>query len=258
MAVLCRERSLYGIPDGFRQIPEEHRLKEMQSVLDSLVERGVIEMDFDGRLSMHSDYLWLIREICHCERCVTLERRAGEEKKEAFIFWRTGESLLMAEAEGDEYLFSTADHLIVRGILEKSVMTSGSKSLGREVTVPNTALKKAARFRRQGNYTEAIRILRQNGAEEQLVRIISDWTAEKTTDISLRNMKIQEGVCTQSEISYVASEGTVLSVQEMVVNYATCTVFREVDVENVLAALIEAADRFLGEGKKGWSLWRNL
>lgn len=256
MAVLCRERSLYGIPDEFRRIPEEQRQREMQWALDRLVDRGVVEMDFDGRVSMNSDYLWLIESICRCERCVTLERREAEVKKEAFIFWRTGDKFLIAELDGETYLFSLADPLIMRGILEECVLTSSVRSLGGEAVVPNTELKKAARFRRQGNYTEAIRILRQNGAEERLVQFILDWTAEKASFVFLRNMEIRDGVCTQNEISYGVAEGLVLSVQKTVVNYATCTVFREVDGETVSVALAAAADAFLGEGKEGESLWQ--
>ena len=250
MAGLCEKKTIYGIPDGFAAVYEEDMPAAFQQVNDSLIKSRIAEMNFDGKVILHDEYRELIHVCCDCEKCLTVNIQRADRTAADYIFWQTERSLHMAEAVGNQYVFSRTDAAMIRMLTAEYSFSGNGAAESLELVIPQTELLKAKRQARGGNHDGAVRILRQNGADERLSHIIAEGLDEKAVYIGILYMDNRESSCRQTEIAYLNSQGAVFQLGQTVMNFRTCAVFREVDGADARQALSDLIDQFLDCGRE--------
>ncbi len=246
IAVTAGKDKMYGIPDDFSWMEDEDIPAARQQVSDSLMDEDIIGIDFDGKLSVSQDYEELAEIYCSCRKCLTVNRQAANGASEDLIFWQYGDKYYRAEeTEDDYYVFSTVDDLEIKAELTKDTWPEGADG-SNETAIPQVALKRAKRFVTHKETDQALRVLKQNGADERVAAILLDGLQEKAQYLGFLLMDLKSGECEEREKSWLSSRGVILSMSSTVVNYRTCTVFTETTKDEVSQEIGNIVSAFLG------------
>lgn len=245
LASCSDKKKMYGIPDGFAWLPDEEVAVARQLVCDTLQEEGILIMDFDGKISVAPDYQKLVCIYCDCQKCLTVNRQLVDGKAENLIFWCYDAHIFLAEAEEDYYCFREVTPTEVESQIfgEKWSCTEEHKNY--EITIPQIALKKAKRFATKDDSENAIRILKQNSADERTAVILFDGLQEKAHFLRLLLMSLDLDHPEETEKAWLNSRRTIISIRQTVVNFRTCTCFTEVSEESVKQGVKEFVANFL-------------
>ena len=245
MARLSGKRAIYGIPDGFALVPQEELQGEVQRVTDSLCDKGIATMDFDGRITVSEEFSELLRFCCDCGKCLTVNLKKIDGTEENYIFWRLDNALLMAEVVGERYVFSSTDDSLIRALFAGIRFPAGETAGSSEAVIPGRELTEAKSACMQGKSGDATRLLRQNGADERLACVIADGLSEKAGYVGLLLMENGNGSCKKTEKIFVSSRGMTLALTQVVVNLRTCCSFKEQGGEEAGAEVSALLDAFL-------------
>lgn len=243
MAKLCGKKVIHGIPDGFAAISEEDMPVVFQQVYDVLIKKRIAELNFDGRMFLYDEYTELINICCDCDKCLTVNIQRTDHTASDYIFWHFHDTFHMAEVIEDSYVFSKIDAALIGPMISEPGFPCGNTVASSELVIPQTELLKAKRQCKGGSFDSAVRILRQNGADERLSHIIADGLGEKAAYIGLLYMDNREGG--QTEKAYLSSQGAAFELSQTIVNFRTCAVFKEVDGTNVKREISALVDLFL-------------
>lgn len=250
MARLRRKRKIYGIPDVFSAVPQEYRRTVMQNTYDTLLEKQIAVMDFDRKTTLSETYDTLVDFCCDCGKCLTVNNQRSALTNTSYIFWQWIGTYQMAEVVEDQYVFSQVDASAIKAFLADVRYHSQDTGTFLDAVIPQIALTRAKRACKSGNDEDAIRILRQNGAEERLARVITDGLHESACYIDLMYMDNRKGVCQKTEKTYLSSRGAAFSLGETVVNLRSCVRFTETDGGVVQSEISDLVNAFLEEGQE--------
>ena len=245
LAATAGKRKMYGIPDGFSWVPDEELWATRQQVSDALLEEGVLEMDFDGKLSVSDDYQEMIGVYCDCQKCLTFNRQSPDGKSEDLIFWQKDGVFYRAEIDEDWYAIGkvspdeTETSIVTEYWLERMFQPS------EDVVIPQIALTKAKRYLMDGKTDEAIRILKQNGADDRTVAVLCDGLQEKAQYVGLLLMDMRSGECEKNERAFLSSRGITFAVRTTVVNFRSCAAFTECEGKTAQRQIKELVTSFL-------------
>lgn len=245
MARLSGKRVIYGIPDGFALVPQEELQGEVQRVTDSLCDKGIATMDFDGKITVSEEYSELLRSCCDCGKCLTVNLKKKDGTEENDIFWILDGVFLMAEVIGERYVFSSTDTSFVKELFFGIDFPAGDSSHASETVILLRKLTEAKRACTQGKTDDATRILRQNGADERLACVIADGLCEKAGYVGLLLMENSGGNCKKTERYFLHSRGLILALSQTVVNLRTCCSFKEQGGDVAGAEVSALLDAFL-------------
>ena len=246
MAATAGRRKMYGIPDGFAWVPDEKLQLMRQQVSDALLEEDVLEMDFDGKLSVAADYQELVGIYCDCQKCLTVNRQSIDGRSEDLIFWRMGERTYCAEIDEDWYFFSEVSPVEVDALIFVETWPEKLPQSRADIVIPQIALRKAKRYAMEANTEEVIRILRQNGADDWTAAVLCDGLQERAQYLGLLLMDMRSGACEKTERAFLSSRGITFTMGTTVVNFRTCTTFSECDGAAAARQIHEIAKLFLG------------
>lgn len=243
MAAIEGKRRIFGIRDAFSGISKEYRSTHIYEVRMQLLDRGVAAMDFDGKLLLKDEYRTLVNDCCDCQMCLTLEVHRKDSTHLTYLFWKNGRSIRMAEAVGERYLFSFTDGFTARAIVESELPSALGRS-GTTAVIPFLTLKKAKNVATKGNAEEALRLLRQNGADMQTAFVIEDGFREKADYLRVVCMDTSTDTGSTEERVCLSSRGITLLADQTVLNYRTCGRFVTANQETVRSSFKALLDRF--------------
>lgn len=245
MASAAGKRKMYGIPDGFAWMSEKELQLMRQQISDTLLEEGILEMDFDGKCSISEDYQKFIGVYCDCQKCLTVNRQSNEGKSEALIFFQKDGEFHRTEVDENWYVFSRISPLeveastIAENWLEKSLHSPA------DIVIPQIALTKAKRYAMSGNVEEAFRILKQNGADNREAAVLCDGLQERAQYVRLLLMDMSSGNCKENSIAFLSGRGIVFVMGIVVINFRTCATFTECDGAEMQRQIKEIVTTFL-------------
>ena len=113
-----------------------------------------------------------------------------------------------------------------------------------ETVIPQIALTKAKRYAIKEKTEEALRILKQNGADNRTAAVLYDGLREKAQYLGLLLMDMSSGTCEKTEKAWLNGRGVIYSMGKTVVNLRNCTVFTEVEREAVSQDIEKLAAAF--------------
>lgn len=250
LAALSGKEKIYGIPDAFAAIPPSQRKKASSEAEEQLLARQILTMDFDGKVCVSEGCRELIEFCCDCRKCLTINLQKADGTACSFIFWKKDKKLLVAEVIGEQYLLSFTSAETVRKILDE-LRWDVSGEMPPKAEVPQTVLAKAKRLWASGKDDEMFRLLRQNGANEQMASIILDGLQEKAQYVGFLLMDNKKDICEKTEVAFLGSRGVVLALNQSIVNFRSCLVFKPVNAEAADKSLLSLAESFLQKERRG-------
>ncbi len=246
LAYAAGKNKMYGIPDGFAWLEDEEVPAARQQVVDTLLEEGVLNMDFDGKLLVSSEYLDLVGVYCDCSKCLTSNSQNADGSSEDLIFWQYRGAFFRAEIEEDLYFFSGCTALEAEESLTRREWPGSPSQPEKETVIPRIALTKAKRYAGKGTADDALRILVQNGADERTAAVLCDGLQEKAQYVGLLLMDMSSGKCEKTERAFLSSRGATYALCSTVVNFRTCTVFTECSGIDAKKEIFGTVGLFLG------------
>lgn len=243
MALLQRKRQMYGIPTGFEDMSKEKAWELLQQLQNSLIAEDIVEMDFDGQFSLKHDYEEFLRYICDCNKCMELSSQRNN-RTQRFIFWKLENEYIMAEAIGSKFLFSKTSPDQIRALTADMWSEETCCKQKKEIEIRQLAMKKAKRLSLEGNREEAIRLLRQNGADVETARLISDGFEDKADFLAVLLMAGEKDSGPEREALFLAAEESIFEVSQTVINLRTFTKLSSVDGEYPQKTLSETLEMF--------------
>lgn len=243
MALLQRKRQMYGIPTGVEEMPKEKAWECLQQVQKSLIAENIVKMDFVNQPSLQHDYDELLRFICDCEKCMELKSQRNN-RSQNFIFWKLENEFMMAEVIGAKFLFSKTSPDQIRAMTADMWSEEAYHKQEKEIEIRQMAMKKAKRLTLEGNKEEAIRLLRQNGADEGTAWLITDGFEEKADFLAILLMTVEKDSGSEKEAFFIATGARVFEVSQSVINLRTCTKLSGVDGKEPQKALSETLEMF--------------
>ena len=243
MAVLQGKHTMYGIPNGMGSHPRETALK----TLDEMLAKQVASMDLDGRISLAPEYAHLTAFYCDCQKCLTVNFQEPEGETQNLIFWQYHGKYQMARFIQGRYVFFETTPAVIRDLLGQMIFRECHPQTVSPAIIPHNQLLQAKRLCLGEQVADGIRLLRQQGASEELAKVIADGLLEQAYALNLLSMEQTPGGCQQTELAYLSSRGFLLSLEETIMNYRSCTVFTSVDPAEMDDAVHQLVERFCRE-----------
>lgn len=243
MAYLTQKKKMYGIPDQMGT----DRQAMMQSVIDSLIDKQIAVMDMDGHVSLADEYCELISFVSDCRKCLTINIQKEDQTTQSVILWKYNGRYLMAEAIGERYVMSAVDQSMIRAMTPSVIPKREYSDQTAEAVIPRIELVKAKRFCQSGKQEDAIRVLRQNGADERLASAIAEGLSERAYYLGILYMDVKQDECAKMESAFLSNQDVLLQLSQTIVNFRTCAVFSEVTSESMQNAIAQTIENFLNE-----------
>lgn len=244
MAYLAKKQKMYGVPDAMGA----DRKAELQTVLDGLVSQGIADMDMDGKITLRADYFPTVSYYCDCEKCLTVNVRKEDSTEQSVIFWLHNDGGVMAEVMDDRYVFSAVDMDTVKAMVNGLLCTDSTKELTAPVVIPQLDIVKAKRACLRGNYAEAVRMMRQSGADSRISNAIVSGLQGHAYYLGLLYMDMQTGTCRKKDLSFLYSDGMILSLGQTVANLRTCATFTTITREDMHDTVRSFVNEFAQKG----------
>lgn len=243
IAYLAKKKKMYGIPAAFGN----DRRAEMQDTIDDLLKQQIAEMDIDGKIRLNEAYKHTADIISDCDKCITVNTQNEDGTSNNYIFWRCSSDYFMAEVLDYHYVISQIGAEFISSIFDGLAFTFQNEEQGRQCVLPQLILTKAKRLCMDGRQDDAVRLLRQNGASEEIALVITQGLCEKARYVATLLMEIQDGVCQKKSEAFLGAKGITLSLKQTVEDYRTCCAFNEVPRDDANKAIREAVGAFLCE-----------
>lgn len=240
MAYLAQKSKMYGVPNVFGKNSQV----QIQNTMDELMEKQIAVMDMDGSLKLSTDYLETMDFVCSCTQCVTVNLQHAR-KHISYIFWRRGNRYLMAEVINHKYILSVVDYTMVQTIFDMLTIHEKLCAQATETVVPQIALQKAQRSCANDQWDDAVRILRQHGAEEQIAMAIVEGLSGGARLVRILSITPTPEEWDKTEFTYLWSRGICIKMQQTVQNLRTCVVFTGVEAAAANQAIKDILTKFL-------------
>lgn len=228
LAYVSKKRKIYGVQDTFSQMSVSEREQAINGVCDSLLTDSTIDIDFDGNYSVNKTNTELIQFLCEPDMCIVIDVQRASNQSVQYIVWKRRSRTLQAEVINNRFEFfcENPEWIAKRctGLLQ------GEDTIDKTV-IPRIALQKASRCCAADNPDDAIRILRQNSASEELAALIVDSLYGKATCIRATKLSLRGEECKNRSVAFLSGRNTVLSIGETIVNLRTCAVFTGITAE---------------------------
>ena len=214
MAFLAGKEKMYGIADAFSLIPPTQREETLQRETDLLLDKGCLEMDFDGALALSPDGAFVVEAVTSCESCLIVCRNSPKEGSLTSIFWRGGETFLRADLRKDLYCFSECTAESVREALPVwRLKPAEEEAESVEAEISQSVLGKAKRYLAEGNRQEALRLLQQNGIGRRPAGLLADALEEKLRYLGLTVVSPRGEKPGKFNAAWLAGEDRLLSLK---------------------------------------------
>ena len=245
LAAAAGKKTMYGIPDGFALLNDEEIPAARRQAEDILLDEGITAMDFDGRLNVSAEYMKLANICCDCEKCLTVNRQRTDGTAEDIIFWMYGGKLYQAEVVDDYYVFSDVEEATVRASAFGEKWHCGKTQGENRTVIPRVTLIKAKRYAAENKTEDAVRFLRQSGADDRTSAVIVDGLQERAEYLGLLLMEIEGTECKKTEKAWLNSRGVACAVANVVEDFRSCIAFSETTEEEINGEIRELTDMFL-------------
>lgn len=243
MAVIRNKKTMYGIPDVMGGAPRE----TLREIIDVMLEHHLAQMDLDGSMSLQEPYAELMDFCCDCQKCLTIDFREAGSKTQSVILWKRGGRYLFAQWVRERFVFSEMSEAMVRALAGLVIPAGYSLADLPETAIPNNHLQQAKRMCARDETGDAVRLLRQNGAAEEMAWVIADGLREEGYALNMTLMDMTGGAADRREIACLASRGSLLELDRTVENYRSCTVFRPADTSGIQQKIQQLAACFWKE-----------
>lgn len=240
MALLLQKDILYGIPNDF----ETGSQIAIQSTLDALMEANVVHMDMDGCVFLDASYHNLVNTVCDSNKFLTVYRRNGNTCDRQTSFWSYAGRYLMADVFEAQYLFSWADEATIRSLLDDCVYQGERAEETVEIVIPQIQLVKALRLCQDDRANDAIRLLRQNGAPEEIAHVVLDGLRRESYFLEVKFADLSSGDSAVSELSFLASRGHLLSLRKTMLNLRSCKKLSAATTRDMHCAISQISNSF--------------
>ena len=243
MAQIARKKRLFGIADPFQGHDTDNRSAVMSETVDELLQLGVVEVDFINGVCIKEQYKDYLSFICDCDMCLVCNQMECGDTKNV-VLWKKNGTFLMAEMVGNRVVLSNLSMTQVEYLLAAIKFGESANIIVDSFCIPQIELSKAKRLLMNGKRQEAVRVLRQNGTEQHLVRALLTGLEEKASFLGLTLVDCETDGVNQTEHTWLFSEDILLSLQKQVINYRTCTRFEVVSFSLVNEQICSVRNRF--------------
>lgn len=234
---------VYGLPDYFAGISQGEQNYLLQAATERLMEKQVLKMDFDGVVELAPDYRDIASVVFSCEKCLTVNLQDGRSGAKAFIFWKSTDRLVMAEAVENQYVLSFSDGDFLKALVSSFAYKDADELPGSFV-IPGITLEKAKRACEEGRLDDAIRLIRQAGAHEKEAFMFAEALCCRADVLSVLLADAQNGDAI-TELTYFQTNRTLFRVGAKVVNLRSCAEIAGADAESAKTSIEQLVNSFL-------------
>lgn len=247
MARLAGKRRMFGIPDVLAGISKDEQPSIIRHYCDELVQRGIAALDIDGNIRLVEEYRNIPNIYSDCDYCMTITRQAESGENKAYAFWKKAGKIHMAESVGEGYLITESNQKEVRSCcgIDIAAADDDTEVIAQSTPIPQIALVKAKRAAMSGERDRVIRILRENGADQQLAGILCRGLEEKADYVGLLLMKAAGEKVETQEVAWLQRNGVTLTAHKEVINYRTCIAFERTPAAGLAAKAEAIVETFL-------------
>ena len=174
LARLCGKKRIQAIPDEFGELSAEEKSMAKAKTVDSLFEKALLRIDFDGKTYPGEDAQRIAEFISESENVVIIRQHGLVDGTEGLAIWQRKGQLLRAEQVGENFVltdFPNADFTEMRDYLI-SRLPSVSVVNDALVEIPRLTMRRARRWCFEGKESEAMQLLRETGAPEDIVILL--------------------------------------------------------------------------------------
>lgn len=234
MAQVCKKRHMFGIYDGFESVPEEEVAAAKATVMDSLLDKGVLTINLDGATYLDDDYNRIISFVCDADKCITVSyQNVPSDRYEDVIFWKTGEAFLKATAYTDQYVFSEANKKEFDDYLTSLFSWEPTSEKTETIIIPKIVLINAKKTAVEKDGSYARTYLLRHGAGDSADLLLpgllgtADFLGIQFVD------NTAEGNNTRIEMSWLFSGNTIFELSNEIVNYHSCLKMKPCDSDSI-------------------------
>lgn len=244
LAAACRKDKVYAVDNLFLQMPEEDIGMEKQKALDALLQKGLMQMDFDGDICPSADAKKLIDFLSDCSAFSLLTFQDGAGGYQKKIAWKLHDEFLLSDEKNGIYRMnpSLAD-AAATDLQAFFCWDTPECDVGESVTVPQLDLKKAKRHQKTEDYDAALRVLRQAGITGKMAETVVASLFEKTSFYSAVYVNLDRDEPSAESCMFSCGEFGYLQMCPAVENYRSTAVFTMTTKEilrNAVNGIIQA------------------
>lgn len=174
LARLCDKKKIFVIPDEFGELSAEEKKKAKACAIDSLNEKNLLVIDFDGNTFPTEDARRIAEFISECENTVVIKQEGILPSSEGLAVWQRSGKLLKAEQIGERFVFSELSKEALTEIWDSLISSLPTTSAvnGAFVEIPRLTMRKSRRWCFEEKNAEAIDLLRECGAPEDIATLL--------------------------------------------------------------------------------------
>ncbi len=205
LCALLGANEVYGIDDGFASVSKDKLAQTVSETADSLMQKGCLEIDFDGNNIVQSDTSDIIKIIAHSQSHLILHSVCGGLQENPCIFYRNGDGIVKSEFKNNTFEIAK----ITAERMKLEIYTRFSESLPQNSNdsyrVHGDVFENARKFAVVGKSEEATKLLCENGIDGQSAELIVKGYTQKSDFVSIvvsctvRGKESTDGMVTLSD-----------------------------------------------------------
>lgn len=191
---------VFGIADGFADVPINEISAKVQETTDGLMEKGLVEMDFTGNTKISSEAKKLMSVIGNSKNMLTVQvYMCDTQTAKAYVFYKEKNTILCSEQCSGGYSLGFISYNDLKEIL--SEYFSDRKTVGKNKYIADidvNLFKKAA----VSDYKTALSVLSECSLEEPVSQTLAKSFSKEADSFSM--------IAIPAEASALSVEGLAL------------------------------------------------
>lgn len=171
---MCGKRRICAIPDEYGELSTEERPAVKASAINSICEKKLLLIDFDGHISPSEDAKKIADFVSDSDSVIIIKQCGVLQGSEGIAIWEKNGEFLQADQIEDRFFLSqiAKDDLSQLWNTLSSAIPRASVESERQVEIPRLAMRKARRLCCERRETEALELLRENGVLQDTATLL--------------------------------------------------------------------------------------
>lgn len=234
---------VFGIPDAFSNAAPETMRGEVLEAQQSLQEKGVLTLDFDGNTDVQSEWNELLEIVFHCEGFTALDRQLVDGGHTGFLFYRRNGNIVASRFDGQDYTFERigADEYAQRidACVGWEILADGPSETNAQI--PQRGLLK---LKNKDNRSICAELIRRGLSKEAAV-IVADAFALRSNFYSFAFVDVNAKTDGIKSLMFLGDGRGILEVRNTLVGNADYVALSGVKLETLRKKLAQDAQWFL-------------
>lgn len=239
---------VYGIADGFASVSKDKLAQAVSETADSLMQKGCLEMDFDGNNTVQYDTSDIIKIIAYSQSHLILHSVCGGLQENPCVFYRSGDEIVKAELKSDVFEIEKITAEELRAEINSRFSESQSENRDESYRVHGDVFENARDLAVNGKSEEAAKLLCENGIGVQSAELIVKGYTQKSDFVSAVVSRTVKGKESTDGMVTLSNENIALDIAPNLVGEEEYTDISVVSLETQKAKLSDMLIKYGFQG----------